>query len=52
MNKILVFSRELPVARLITHKFPLREFNEAFALAARPTKDSLKVVIMPVMEAS
>lgn len=48
----LVFSRELPVARLITHKFPLREFNDALTLAARPTKDSLKVLILPVMEAS
>jgi L-iditol 2-dehydrogenase len=48
----LVFSRELPVARLITHKFPLQDFNNAFSLAARPTKDSLKVLIMPVTEAS
>jgi L-iditol 2-dehydrogenase len=48
----LVFSRELPVARLITHKFPLQDFERAFSLAARPTKDSLKVLIMPVMEAS
>lgn len=48
----LVFSRELPVAGLITHKFPLQEFDQAFTLAARPTRDSLKVLIMPVMEAS
>jgi L-iditol 2-dehydrogenase len=48
----LVFSRELPVARLITHKFPLQEFDRAFSLAARPTRDSLKVLIMPVREAS
>ena len=48
----LVFSRELPVAGLITHKFPLQEFDRAFSLAAKPTKDSLKVLIMPVMEAS
>jgi L-iditol 2-dehydrogenase len=48
----LVFSRELPVARLITHKFPLQEFARAFSLAARPTRDSLKVLIMPVWEAS
>jgi len=48
----LVFSRELPVATLITHKFPLEEFDRAFSLAARPTRDSLKVLIMPVMEAS
>ena len=48
----LVFSRELPVAKLITHKFPLQEFNQALSLAARPARDSLKVLIMPVMEAS
>ena len=48
----LVFSRVLPVGRLITHKFPLQEFDRAFSLAARPTRDSLKVLIMPVMEAS
>jgi L-iditol 2-dehydrogenase len=48
----LVFSRELPVARLITHKFPLQQFDRAFSLAARPTRESLKVLIMPVMEAS
>jgi L-iditol 2-dehydrogenase len=48
----LVFSRELPVARLVTHRFPLQEFERAFSLAARPTKDSLKVLIMPVLEAS
>jgi L-iditol 2-dehydrogenase len=48
----LIFSRELPVARLVTHKFPLQEFGEAIALAARPTKDSLKVLILPLMEAS
>jgi L-iditol 2-dehydrogenase len=48
----LVFSRELPVAKLITHKFPLDEFDRAFSLAAKPTKDSLKVLIMPQMENS
>jgi L-iditol 2-dehydrogenase len=48
----LVFSRELPVAKLITHRFPLQEFERAFSLAARPTRDSLKVLIMPELEAS
>jgi L-iditol 2-dehydrogenase len=42
----LVFSRKLPVAQLITHRFPLEEFSRGLALAARPTKDSLKVVIL------
>jgi threonine dehydrogenase-like Zn-dependent dehydrogenase len=46
----LVFSRSLPVARLITHRFPLEQFDRAFSLAAKPTKDSLKVLIMPVVE--
>jgi L-iditol 2-dehydrogenase len=48
----LVFSRELPVAKLITHRFPLQEFDRALSLAARPTRDSLKVLIMPELEAS
>ena len=43
----LVFSRRLPVAELVTHRFPLDEFEQALALAARPTGDSLKVVITP-----
>jgi L-iditol 2-dehydrogenase len=42
----LVFSRHLPVAELITHRFPLEEFENALALAARP-KNSLKVLITP-----
>jgi L-iditol 2-dehydrogenase len=43
----LVFSRTLPVASLITHRFPLEQFGEALRLAARPTGDSLKVLIIP-----
>jgi L-iditol 2-dehydrogenase len=43
----LVFSRELPVARLITHRFSLERFPEGLALAAHPTADSLKVMILP-----
>lgn len=43
----LVFSRALPVAELVTHCFPLEEFAEALALAARPKANSLKVVITP-----
>lgn len=43
----LVFERRLPVAALITHRFPLEEFEPALALAARPAGDSLKVVITP-----
>ena len=31
----LVFERQLPVAELITHRFPLEQFEQALALAAR-----------------
>ena len=40
-----VFSRRLDVRRLITHRFPLEETAAAVALAARPTKESLKVLV-------
>ena len=43
----LVFSRTLPVAELITHRFPLDEFEQAFSLAAQPRMNSLKVLITP-----
>lgn len=43
----LVFDRLLPLARLITHRFPLERFEQALGLAARPMGDSLKVVITP-----
>jgi L-iditol 2-dehydrogenase len=43
----LVFSRTLPVAGLVTHRFPLEEFEGALALAARPQGASLKVLIVP-----
>jgi L-iditol 2-dehydrogenase len=43
----LVFERRLPFAALITHRFPLEDFEPALALAARPAGDSLKVVITP-----
>jgi len=42
----LVFSRELPVAKLITHRFPLERISEGLALAANPTRNSLKVIIL------
>ncbi len=31
-----MFSRTLPVAGLITHRFPLEAFEQALSLAARP----------------
>jgi L-iditol 2-dehydrogenase len=43
----LVFSRALPVASLITHRFPLEQFEQAVRLAARPSADSLKVIVEP-----
>jgi L-iditol 2-dehydrogenase len=41
----LVFSRQLDVRPLITHRFPLAETAAAVALAARPAKASLKIVV-------
>jgi L-iditol 2-dehydrogenase len=41
----LVFTRRLDVRQLITHQFPLAETADAIALAARPTPDSLKIVV-------
>ena len=43
----LVFDRLLPLARLVTHRFPLEKFEQALGLASRPAGDSLKVVITP-----
>lgn len=41
----MIFTRRLPVAGLVTHRFPLDRIQEALELAARPTSDSLKVLI-------
>jgi L-iditol 2-dehydrogenase len=41
----IVFSRRLDVRPLITHRFSLAETAAAVALAARPTADSLKIVV-------
>ena len=43
----LIFSRQLPVRELISHRFPLEAMNHALELAAHPIRDSLKVVIQP-----
>jgi L-iditol 2-dehydrogenase len=43
----LIFTRKLPVAKLISHRFSLDDMNKALQLAARPVGDSLKVVIQP-----
>ncbi len=42
----LVFSRQLDARRLITHLFPLAQTAAAIELAAHPTADSLKVVVV------
>lgn len=41
----LVFSRALDVRRWITHRFPLEQTAAAIDLAARPTAESLKVMV-------
>lgn len=46
----LVFSGGIDFARLITHRFPLRQAVEALHLASHPGPDSLKVVIQPGMD--
>jgi len=43
----LVFSRRLPLKALVTHRFPLQQFDTALFLAAHPSGESLKVVIEP-----
>ncbi len=41
----LVFSRQLDVRGLITHRFGLEQAAEAVDLAAHPTSESLKVIV-------
>jgi L-iditol 2-dehydrogenase len=41
----LVLQRKLPVMEIVTHRFPLDKIQEALDLAARPTTDSLKILI-------
>lgn len=43
----LVFSGELPLERLISHRFPLESIDEAIQVARQPGETSLKVVIHP-----
>jgi L-iditol 2-dehydrogenase len=43
----LIFSRQLPVRELVSHRFPLEDMNRALELAAHPIGDSLKVVVQP-----
>jgi L-iditol 2-dehydrogenase len=43
----VVFRREIETARLITHRFPLEDAAAAFAKAAEPSDEVVKVVIVP-----
>ena len=46
----LVFSRKLDVRKIITHCFPLHQAQAAIELAAHPTADSLKVMVLTESE--
>jgi len=41
----LVLQKKLPVMEIVTHRFPLDRIQEALELAAKPTAESLKVLI-------
>jgi L-iditol 2-dehydrogenase len=41
----LVLGKKLPVMQIVTHRFPLDKIQEALELAARPTAESLKILI-------
>jgi len=41
----LVLGKKLPVMEIVTHRFPLARIQEGLDLAAKPTEDSLKVLI-------
>jgi L-iditol 2-dehydrogenase len=43
----LVFSGELPVERLISHRIPLEEIRRGIDLALHPDEQSLKIVVQP-----
>ena len=49
-NVQLVFSGDIDLTRLITHRFPLDQSLEALHLAAHPGPDSMKIVIQPGMQ--
>jgi L-iditol 2-dehydrogenase len=43
----LVFSGELPVEELISHRLPLDEINYGIQLALHPSEQSLKIMVSP-----
>jgi len=46
----LVMGGEIPLEKLISHRFPLTKAVEALELAAHPQPDSMKIVIQPSQE--
>lgn len=43
----LVFSGDLPVERLISHRLPLPDIRQGFQLALHPDDKSLKIMVLP-----
>lgn len=43
----LVFSGEVPVNRLISHRLPLDQIREGIRLALHPDGKSLKIMVLP-----
>ena len=43
----LIFERILPVRDLISHRFPLSQIEQALRLAAKPSEESLKIILVP-----
>jgi L-iditol 2-dehydrogenase len=41
----LVLKKKLPVTDIVTHRFPLARIQEGLDLAAKPTEESLKILI-------
>lgn len=41
----LVLGKKLPLMEIVTHRFPLARIQEGLELAARPTEESLKILI-------
>jgi threonine dehydrogenase-like Zn-dependent dehydrogenase len=41
----LLLEKKLPVMEIVTHRFPLDRIQEGLELAARPTAESLKILI-------
>ena len=41
----LVLKKKLPVMQIVTHRFPLTRIQEGLELAAKPTAESLKILI-------